>query len=278
MRKRKYGIVYKATNKINNKVYIGQTWRYLSERIWNHTHHSGCTLFYNALMKYKLENFVWEVLFKSDRQDILDIEEDKLIKLHKSNNKEFGYNLRLGGSCGKFSEESKDKMRKSTLRYFKNKEARIKHGKIQKLRFSNFEERIKHSRAHGGKPFYGRKGDEIKIFKTQVEAASYVCSSQGCIKSALKGIVKEVKGWIFSYEEIKEYKSLKHIKNKMVLARRTDSLKLIKFNEPGWTKTLASIWRIHENCARVYLKRNFPDIFKSAYNPRTQIVGSSNKS
>ena len=61
-----YGIIYKATNLINNKVYIGQTIRRLEERIYYHYYRAEHELeiihthFINAIRKYGKENFQWE--------------------------------------------------------------------------------------------------------------------------------------------------------------------------------------------------------------------------
>ena len=268
-RKLKFGIVYKATNTVNNKVYIGQTWRYLSERIWNHTHHSGCAYFSNAINKYGIDNFIWEIIFKSNDQNVLDAKEDSLIKEYKSNIKNFGYNLRLGGSCGKFSKASKEKMRQSAIAYFSIAGSREKHSKVQLKRFDNFEEKVKLSRAHGGKPFYAMRDNELKLFQTQVEAAEYIGSTQGSIKSALKGYTKEIKGWIFSYSKITEYKSTKHIKYQKLKVLRKIKIKHIKFDALGWDKELSAIWGICSRSAREYLKRNFPEIYHKAYNIRS---------
>mgnify|MGYP002658749408 CR=1 FL=1 len=49
--------VYKHTNKINGKVYIGQSSN-IKER-WSRkgTCYKGCTYFYNAIQKYGWDNF-----------------------------------------------------------------------------------------------------------------------------------------------------------------------------------------------------------------------------
>ena len=57
-------IIYKATNKINGKVYIGQTEKTLEHR--KEVHHRDSermdTYFYRAIRKYGWENFEWEVI------------------------------------------------------------------------------------------------------------------------------------------------------------------------------------------------------------------------
>lgn len=57
--------IYKCTNKINNKSYIGQTCN-LASRIKNHTtkYNKRPTVFQKAIQEYGEENFVWEILEK----------------------------------------------------------------------------------------------------------------------------------------------------------------------------------------------------------------------
>lgn len=52
-------IIYKATNKINGKVYIGQSHKSLEERMRRHKNDSirQDSYFYRAIRKYGWENF-----------------------------------------------------------------------------------------------------------------------------------------------------------------------------------------------------------------------------
>lgn len=55
-------IIYKVTNIINNKIYIGQTIHSLNIRKSQHerSHEYGYkTAFSNAIKKYGKENFIW---------------------------------------------------------------------------------------------------------------------------------------------------------------------------------------------------------------------------
>lgn len=94
-----HGIIYKATNITNGKVYIGQTTGSLNPRIKNHF---KCALykkypFYNALNKYKEENFIWEEIDSASSKEELDEKEIEWIWLNDSTNRLFGYNVCLGG-------------------------------------------------------------------------------------------------------------------------------------------------------------------------------------
>lgn len=94
--------IYKATNKINGKIYIGQTLQRLSDRIRNHKKASRTknTYFCSALKKYGIDGFIWEEIDKANSLDELDFLEILWINLYISNSKEYGYNLRSGGTKG----------------------------------------------------------------------------------------------------------------------------------------------------------------------------------
>lgn len=91
-------IIYKATNKINGKVYIGQTIRTLEQRKWQHLDaaKNGCkTHFYNAIRKYGEENFVFEIIDEaSSIQELNELERYYIDKFDTIKN---GYNMVDGG-------------------------------------------------------------------------------------------------------------------------------------------------------------------------------------
>ena len=66
----KMGIIYKATNLINKKVYIGQTVKTLKERIYKHLCEGKCPHFYRALKKYGKDNFEWEIIKECEEQKL----------------------------------------------------------------------------------------------------------------------------------------------------------------------------------------------------------------
>ena len=92
------GIIYKITNKVNNKSYIGQT-RYTIEFRWRqHLHKKDNTYFHNALHKYGAENFTIDVLEECDVNHLNEREMFYIAKYDTFNN---GYNLTLGGDGNK---------------------------------------------------------------------------------------------------------------------------------------------------------------------------------
>lgn len=110
-------IVYKITNKLNNKIYIGQTIQSIPERYpglkLNNKRTCGSIL-YNAATKYGNENFELEVIYvspfskKSEILNDLNEKEQAYINFHQSNI--LGYNIQLGGGNRKKTEEEKKRI------------------------------------------------------------------------------------------------------------------------------------------------------------------------
>ncbi len=99
-----FGIIYKATNKVNQKVYIGQTSKSLEERKRGHVSAAARgenTLFYNALRKYGVENFTWEIIdFCISKEDACTKEKWWISFYSSFTNRNLGYNCSAGGEGG----------------------------------------------------------------------------------------------------------------------------------------------------------------------------------
>lgn len=106
------GIIYCLTSP-SGKQYIGQTIRSIDIRFKEHCRTKECILLYNALQKYKPENFIKEILLICDDK-YLDKYEITFIEKYNTIYPN-GYNVRSGGSNGKHCEESKKRMRESKL-------------------------------------------------------------------------------------------------------------------------------------------------------------------
>ena len=96
--KRNYKI-YMHKNKINGKVYIGQTYTDLQSRFGkNGIRYKSCPLFYNAIQKYGWENFEHIILEENiDNSNIANEKEKYYISLYNSTNNNYGYNIQNGG-------------------------------------------------------------------------------------------------------------------------------------------------------------------------------------
>lgn len=107
------GVIYKITNKINGKIYVGQTRQKLSKRIYKHKYYSkkGSPGLGAAIAKYGWENFTVEVVEIFPVEQLNEREKFYIVKFNsKAPN---GYNLTDGGEghagCSP-SEETRTKI------------------------------------------------------------------------------------------------------------------------------------------------------------------------
>lgn len=110
-------VVYLHRNKINGKIYVGQTCN-LSER-WRGEgkNYFNSIKFYNAIKKYGWDNFSHEVIYSNLNKEAADRIERELIRRY--NSIKGGYNLKEGGSRGCLSKDSLKKMSDSLKRGYK---------------------------------------------------------------------------------------------------------------------------------------------------------------
>lgn len=121
------GRIYKFTNKINGKIYVGQTTQSFEERLKRHLQQiDDNTYFHRALKKYGLSNFNYEIIEDNIPLSELDNREIYWIKIldsYYTSNK--GYNLTKGGQwsnssqliCGSAEVEIKDLIKNSNFTF-----------------------------------------------------------------------------------------------------------------------------------------------------------------
>jgi len=105
-------IIYKATNKIDGKCYIGQTTGLLKNRINRHVLDSkkkNNIYFHNAIIKYGSDNFKWCILEFCYSLEELNEKEQWYIK-HYNSFGDNGYNMTTGGEKCIFSDEVKKRL------------------------------------------------------------------------------------------------------------------------------------------------------------------------
>lgn len=92
-------IIYKATNKVNGKIYVGKTTTSLEKRMSEHKRHSKNSkmVFHLAIDKYGFDNFTFETLFECIDFNVLNEKEIELISEYKATDINIGYNRSLGG-------------------------------------------------------------------------------------------------------------------------------------------------------------------------------------
>lgn len=101
--------IYIHKNKINGKVYIGQTKRRPEERWGQNGNGYKTQMFYKAIQKYGWDNFEHIILEEVSSQEEANSQEEYFIKLFDSTNPDKGYNLYSGGNVVAQSEVSRKK-------------------------------------------------------------------------------------------------------------------------------------------------------------------------
>lgn len=102
------GYIYKITNDINDKIYIGQTRTTINDRWYGHKYaaknNKGNSILYDDMRKYGFDNFHISVIRKyikknvEDLKSILNIREIYYIDKFDSTNMFKGYNISKGGN------------------------------------------------------------------------------------------------------------------------------------------------------------------------------------
>lgn len=104
-------IIYKITNLVNNKVYIGQTVSSLEKRWGQHISDSRAKgILKKAIDKYGKSNFKIEQIDSAESLQELNDKEKLWIETSKSVDPCIGYNLMSGGNNQRHDERSKQHM------------------------------------------------------------------------------------------------------------------------------------------------------------------------
>lgn len=144
-------IIYLHRNKINNKVYIGQTSQIPPSKRWgkNGEGYNTSSKFYNAIQKYGWDNFEHLILFTNLSLEEANQKEEELIALYHSTEDNYGYNIKQGGTNYSHSQETKDKIGKANSIAQKGK------------KWSDEQRKLMSQRMTGtGNPFYGKHHTE----------------------------------------------------------------------------------------------------------------------
>lgn len=154
-----YGYIYKTTNLINGKIYIGQH----KSKDFDTDYYGSGTLLKSALKKYGKENFKCEVLERCYTKSQLEDREIYWIDRLNSCDHTIGYNISSGGFTPRFngknhpmwgkhhSETSKKKNRLSHLGKKLSEETKRKISDGNKGKAISEEQRVKISQANRGK-------------------------------------------------------------------------------------------------------------------------------
>ena len=191
-------IIYKITNRVNGKIYIGQTTKPLIVRWRLHcSPGSGCNAMKNAIQKYGKENFTVEQIDVACDQEELDKKEQYWIS-HYDCIAPKGYNLTIGGEHPKLTDETRKRISKAV-------KGRI--GSMLGKRHSN-ETKEKISKSRYGKYRGSANGRSVKVFCIELtetfdcakEAGRQLAIDPSSIIACCRGRRKSAGGFTWEYD------------------------------------------------------------------------------
>lgn len=224
--------IYKITNTINNKSYIGQS-IHIEQRWQEHLYKSsGCSLLKYALHKYGVENFTFEVIEECS-QDNLNKREQYWISFY--NTFEEGYNLTRGGDGTiKYSIESiyEDYLiTQNMTQTAKNIGCHI--GTVRRV-LREYD--INLHEQSDAKPVEQIDPSTLKVIKkffSIQEAADEMGVEHGAINMALNGTHKTSAGYYWQYEgenrAFEKVEKIKHWKTKVQQIDKNEDIILAEF-------------------------------------------------
>ena len=184
--------IYKITNNINNKIYIGLTTKEVSKRFLEHCREtSNCTKLRRAIFKYGKENFTVEEIDGALSISELNYKEQHYIHLYNSVEK--GYNLASGGRFSKHSKETRERLSKINTGKIHSKSTR------KKISENNHWKGKKGSLHNRSKSVVCV--DTGEIYGSIHEASRKIGITASNICAVLKGRRKTTKGMTFKYLE-----------------------------------------------------------------------------
>ena len=211
--------IYKITNLVNGKEYIGQTSLSIQERFKQHIHDANKGYYnhrplYNAFNKYGIENFIVEELEECNTEEINQKEIEYINKFDTYSN---GYNATLGGE-GTVTIDydkvlEKYRMGLSAGQIAKDMNHDIKQiTRILKSKGVSKEEIVERGHNSQGRPLYkiDKKTNEIlEKFDSVAKAAQYLKDNNiskdtiggisAHISQCCNGIRKTAYGFIWRY-------------------------------------------------------------------------------
>lgn len=233
------GYIYKITNTINGKAYIGQTTN-LQKRWYQHRNGYGSKILTKAFIKYGISNFEFEQIIKissKDRENLRFILNTlEVLYIKKYNTFKKGYNATVGGegtSGYKMNEQAIQNLRESHIGYIPTEEQRTKIGNALRGRTRD-EEMIAKAALKRRKPIlqYSLDGEFIREF----EGITFVEFDAANILMCCKGKINSAYGYIWRYKTSVDFprnievQGRFNIKNKKVIQYTKDRQYMNTYN------------------------------------------------
>jgi group I intron endonuclease len=160
--------IYKITNSVNGKIYIGQTTYTMHERFIGHCYgKSNCLKLIRAINRYGRENFILTLMTVCGTIETANYWETYFIQRYNSIKQ--GYNIKHGGANGPHSAATRRKLSKSLKgrKFTEEHKRKIAVSKIGKPRSQEVKDsmskRMKGKYSGNKNPFYGKKHTQKTI-------------------------------------------------------------------------------------------------------------------
>ena len=232
--------VYMHINKINHKIYIGQTSQ-SPELRWgkNGGGYIGCSYFYNAIQKYGWENFEHCILKENLNQDEANYWEKYYIQIFNSTNKEFGYNLQTGGrpiiNSNKISLGLKKRWESLENRQNQSQKMKEYYKKLSPEEFEKIQAKKRGKNHANSKAVICKEtGDKFVSIKAAADWCG-LSSSPGNISSQIKGerksagkhpVTKEPLHWYFEQDGIEKSANIQQANKKGTKVKNLETGKI----------------------------------------------------
>lgn len=252
--------LYKHTNLINGKVYIGLTKNTIEERAKKDGKaYRQCTYFWNAIQKYGWNNFSHEVIADCLPKKQASFYEKTLIKLYRANDRRYGYNIQKGGlHAGGMSPEGFERFISASTEA--NKKPVVSFSKDGK-RLMEFDS------ATSAAEFYG-------VSHSAVYHA--LCQENCTCKKMLFRLASDVQDFVDMPEDylnehvrVRHYKNGKHAKCADVVLFDSDGKRIREF---GSSKECAQYLGVYHGCVSNVINGKSPTV-KGCYVRRKSDVG-----
>jgi len=198
--------IYKITNMITNKVYIGSSYS-VNSRISAHKNLLIKNRHYNTHLQssfnlHGIENFKFEIIEECSIDDMINKEND-WIKIYNANNRLFGYNVRIDCESNRgrvVSDITREKLRISHLGHKRSKETNEKIRKAQNKSVTQIS----------------YEGVIINTFESMLEAEKQTGIYRQAISGVCRRTNKSAGGYFWCYSKnIDTFIPLKKLKKKI---------------------------------------------------------------
>lgn len=208
------GYIYKITNTINNKCYIGQTLNDVKER-WRQHKKKGtnCRYLKHAFIKYGFDKFKFELICICFDTDLDKFEIDYIKKFNCLVPN--GYNLKSGGlGGGRLSKESKEQISKTLKNMYlngyihPNKGIKLSKEHRNKLSIAHMGRKLSKEHLENMKDVGNKKvlqfsltGKLLNVYKTGKQAANKNNTTKAGVSMVCNGKRIQLKGFKYKFED-----------------------------------------------------------------------------